>query len=207
LINNRQELKAYLFLCYLCNFRSLTKKKHDWRTRGSQRTGIFFFPTAWYWMSISINLWYTGSFDSDILSLTWKEGHYALKYVQNIFSRSHSKTSQKLKSKHLVCLSILWWEVFWGIEREYFAHILSLSATSAFLHSVIYFFLYSLTFWLEWHFILHLECAFCLLFFTDISTPFNTFFFLLVTSQKWTSDYPQKYQMYQSCRLAKSLLS
>ena len=32
-------------------------------------------------------------------------------------------TIQKLKSKHLVCLSFLWWKkFFWGNEKNYFAH-------------------------------------------------------------------------------------
>ena len=31
---------------------------------------------------------------------------------------------QKLKSKHLVCLSFLWWQVFWGGTRENIIHIL-----------------------------------------------------------------------------------
>ena len=30
---------------------------------------------------------------------------------------------QKLKSKHFVCPSFLWWQVFWGNERKYFTHI------------------------------------------------------------------------------------
>ena len=34
---------------------------------------------------------------------------------------------QKLKSKHLVCLSFLWWQGFWGNERKYFTHIPGLS--------------------------------------------------------------------------------
>ena len=33
---------------------------------------------------------------------------------------------QKLKSRHLVCLSLLWF-LFWGIERKYFTHIPGLS--------------------------------------------------------------------------------
>ena len=28
-----------------------------------------------------------------------------------------------MKSKHLVCLSFLWWQVFWGNERKHFTHI------------------------------------------------------------------------------------
>ena len=31
---------------------------------------------------------------------------------------------QKLKSKHLVCLNFLWWQVFWGNESKQFPHIL-----------------------------------------------------------------------------------
>ena len=31
--------------------------------------------------------------------------------------------TQKLKSKHLVCFSFLWRQVFWGNERKYFTHI------------------------------------------------------------------------------------
>ena len=31
---------------------------------------------------------------------------------------------KNLKSKHLVCLSFLWWQVFWGNERKYSTHIL-----------------------------------------------------------------------------------
>ena len=30
---------------------------------------------------------------------------------------------QIMKSKHLVCLSFLWWQVFWGNERKHFTHI------------------------------------------------------------------------------------
>ena len=31
---------------------------------------------------------------------------------------------QRLKSKHLVCLSFLRWQIFWGNKRKYFPHIL-----------------------------------------------------------------------------------
>ena len=34
----------------------------------------------------------------------------------------------ELKSKHLVCLSFLWWQVFLRKERKYFTHILGLSS-------------------------------------------------------------------------------
>ena len=37
---------------------------------------------------------------------------------------------QKLKSKHLVCLSFLWWEIFWRDERKYLAYILGHSIGS-----------------------------------------------------------------------------
>ena len=37
---------------------------------------------------------------------------------------------QKLKSKPLVCLSFLRWQVFWGNERKYFTHIPGLSQLS-----------------------------------------------------------------------------
>ena len=33
-----------------------------------------------------------------------------------------------LKSKHLVCLSFLWWQFFWGSERKCFTHILGSSS-------------------------------------------------------------------------------
>ena len=38
--------------------------------------------------------------------------------------------TQKLKSKHLVCLSFLWWQFFWGKERKYFTHIPGLNSLS-----------------------------------------------------------------------------
>ena len=38
---------------------------------------------------------------------------------------------QKLKSKHLVCLSLLWWQVFWGSERKYFTHNLGLGGNAS----------------------------------------------------------------------------
>ena len=39
---------------------------------------------------------------------------------------------EKLKMKRLACLSFLWWGVFWGNERKYFTHILSLELPSLF---------------------------------------------------------------------------
>ena len=39
---------------------------------------------------------------------------------------------QKLKSKHLVCLSFLRWQSFWGNKRKYFTHIPGLSQFSLF---------------------------------------------------------------------------
>ena len=40
----------------------------------------------------------------------------------------------KLKSKHLVCLNYLWWQVFWGKERKYFPHIPDLEDKSIIKH-------------------------------------------------------------------------
>ena len=40
---------------------------------------------------------------------------------------------QKLKSKHLFCLSFLWWDFFLGNERKYFAHIPGLNLSKYFL--------------------------------------------------------------------------
>ena len=44
---------------------------------------------------------------------------------------------QKMKSKHLVCLSFLWRQVFWGNKRKYFTHIPSLRVNCSDVYTVL----------------------------------------------------------------------
>ena len=61
---------------------------------------------------------FTFQFSNDKIYSHTKKSHLALDNLSKLVFLVNC-VIKKLKSKHLVCLSFLWWQVFWGNERKY----------------------------------------------------------------------------------------